>query len=64
LPLGDALVDRFAAVLDTVGNLGPAVVVARLRSIELVATVRAVPDGPQFAGLRVMRGILHVAVAV
>ena len=62
--LGTALADLApAAVLGAVGDDGPAVVAPRLDHVELVAALRAVLVGPQFAGLRMEGEPLHVAVA-
>src|SRR5690606_9025915 len=60
---GDAFADLGPLILDAVRDDGPAVVLARLGAIELVATARAVLDRPQPAA-RVEGGCLDIAVAV
>ena len=59
-----ALVDLGAAIVDAVADHRPAVVLAGLRNVDLVAAARAVLVLPQFAGLRMQRRALRVAVAV
>src|SRR5258706_241260 len=59
-----ALADRGAGIVDPVGDDRPAIVLSRLRVIELVAAARAVLHGPETPGLRMESGGLHVAVAV
>ena len=59
-----ALVDLRAAVVDAVADHRPAVVLALLDDVDLVAAARAVLVRPQLAGRRMQRRALHIAVAV
>ena len=56
--------NRGAVVVDAVGDDGPAVVVAALDAVQLVAAPRAVLGCPEVAGHRVPGHSLDVAVAV
>src|SRR5207302_4875222 len=59
-----ALVDLGAVVVDAIADHGPAVVLAGLRNVDLVAAARAMLVLPELAGLRMDRGALRVAMAI
>jgi hypothetical protein len=58
------LADLLAAVLATVGDHGPAIVLPRLRQVDLVAAARTVLDLPQLPGIGVKGRALGIAVAI
>ena len=55
---------RYAIVMRAVVGLGPAVIFAGLRDIDLIATLGAMLMNPQFSGFRMNRGALHTAMTV
>src|SRR5690606_24288586 len=55
--------DLAAAVVFTVGDHRPTIILARLIQIDLVAALRTVLTGPQLVGDRVQSRALHIAVA-
>ena len=61
--LRQASADRVTRILVAVGHVRPAIVLARLRVIELVATLGAMFHRPQFPGLRMDGRALQVAMA-
>src|SRR5262249_36900080 len=56
--------DLGARIVDAVADHRPAVVLAGLRDVDLVAATWAVLVRPQLPGLRMDRGALRIAVAV
>src|SRR5690606_33677388 len=62
--LRGAFTDLHAAVVDTIRDHRPAVILAGFGMIELVAPARAMLHGPESSGLRMNRGALQVAVSV
>src|SRR4029079_11033980 len=59
-----ALVNARAVVIDAVADHRPAVILAGLWNVDLVAAHRTVLMSPELPGLRVQGCALHVAVAV
>ena len=59
-----ALVDTRARIIDAVTDHRPAVILAGLRDVDLVAAARAVLVHPHLARRRIERGALRIAVAV
>src|SRR5690606_14513527 len=59
-----SLADLRAGIVPAIGDDRPAVILAGLRNIDLVAAARAVFDGPELAALRMDRGALRIAVPV
>ncbi len=62
--LGRAFADLGAGIIAAIGDDRPAIVLARLDQVNLIAAARAVLDGVEFAGGLVERDALRVAVAL
>ena len=62
--LGMFIFYRYAIVMRAVVGLGPAVIFAGLRNIDLIATLGAMFMNPQRAGLGMDRSPLHTAMTV
>ena len=64
LPMRARVDGQTGRVVHAESDHRPAIVLARLDAIQLVAALRPVLVGPQIAGLRMNRQALHVAMAV